>query len=759
MSPEPVPPPPPPQCPGCDCGEPFAKRLEKGDEAFRAGEYEIAAELFRSMLAGLAQPDRGLCLRLGDALARARRLPEALGAFRGAARLGALRPEELGELVGSLACALGRRDWRLQDGRPGRAPEEPRGEQPASAPVAPRDLLGCPRCQRLLYKPVTLPCGLTVCKRCVESGTARPQARRVNVVLNGLLEKCFPAECRVRKLAGQARTLQRQQQPEAALLRSDQALDLAPRDNSLLLLRAELYLTMKNYEQALQDANAVCQNEPLLTKGHHMKAQALSGLGRSKEALKEFLYCLALNPECNSVKKEAQKVMCEVFFPASENAHQNLTSSIQSRILNSRQKAQCASHVNAQPLEEGSSAGGSKNASEKSDVFRNTYSSVLYFILGLHFEEDKKVLESILPVAPSTGLKRQFPDDLEDMHELNGPGKVPKKDSSPQMNMTSNVGESPELSIDVTDFECALCMRLLFEPVTTPCGHMFCLKCLERCLDHAPHCPLCKEKLSELLASRNFNITILAEELIFQYLSDELSDRKRIYDEEMTELSNLTRDVPIFVCAMAFPTVPCPLHVFEPRYRLMIRRCMETGTKRFGMCLSAEHAGISEYGCMLEIKDVRTFPDGSSVVDAIGISRFRVLSHRHRDGYNTADIEYLEDEKVEGPAYEELTSLHDSVYQQSVSWFTSLQDHMKEQILSHFGLMPDREAEPQSNPSGPAWSWWILAVLPLERKAQLAILGMISLKERLLAIRRILVIITRKMNSRQELVNSRERNN
>lgn len=55
---------------------------------------------------------------------------------------------------------------------------------------------------------------------------------------------------------------------------------------------------------------------------------------------------------------------------------------------------------------------------------------------------------------------------------------------------------------------------------------------------------------------------------------------------------------------------------------------------------------ISEYGCMLEIKDVRTFPDGSSVVDAIGISRFRVLSHRHRDGYNTADIEYLEDEKV-----------------------------------------------------------------------------------------------------------------
>ncbi|XP_012497323.1 PREDICTED: LON peptidase N-terminal domain and RING finger protein 2 [Propithecus coquereli] len=618
MSPEPVPPPPPPQRPGCDRGEPFAQRLEKGDEAFREGEYETAAEIFRSMLAGLAQPDRGLCLRLGDALARAGRLPEALGAFRGAARLGALRPEELGELAGGLARAVGLREWRLSAGKPGCTPEAPSDGHPVSASAAPRDLLGCPRCRRLLHKPVTLPCGLTVCKRCVEPGPTWPQPRRVNVVLSGLLEKCFPAECRLRRLAGQARSLQRQQQPETALLRCDQALDLAPDDNSLLLLRAELYLTVKNYEQALQDASAVCQNEPLLTKGHHLKAQALSGLGRSKEVLKEFLYCLALNPECNSVKKEAQKVMCEVLFPASENVHQNLTSSIQSKL-----QAQCQSHGNTQSTLEGGGDAGS----------------------------------------------------------------------------------------------------------------------------------------SELLASRNFNITVLAEELIFRYLSDELSDRKRIYDEEMTELSNLTRDVPIFVCAMAFPTVPCPLHVFEPRYRLMIRRCMETGTKRFGMCLSAEHAGISEYGCMLEIKDVRTFPDGSSVVDAVGISRFRVLSHRHRDGYNTADIEYIEDEKVEGPGYEELTTLHDSVYQQSVSWFASLQDHMKEQILSHFGLMPDREPEPQSNPSGPAWSWWILAVLPLERKAQLAILGMTSLKERLLAIRRILVIITRKMNSRQELANTRERNN
>lgn len=43
---------------------------------------------------------------------------------------------------------------------------------------------------------------------------------------------------------------------------------------------------------------------------------------------------------------------------------------------------------------------------------------------------------------------------------------------------------------------------------------------------------------------------------------------------------------------------------------------------------------------------MKFFPDGRSVVDTIGISRFKVLSHGQRDGYNTAKIEYLEDSKV-----------------------------------------------------------------------------------------------------------------
>ena len=45
--------------------------------------------------------------------------------------------------------------------------------------------------------------------------------------------------------------------------------------------------------------------------------------------------------------------------------------------------------------------------------------------------------------------------------------------------------------------------------------------------------------------------------------------------------------LPVFVCTMAYPSLPCPLHIFEPRYRLMVRRCMESGSRRFGMCQPA----------------------------------------------------------------------------------------------------------------------------------------------------------------------------
>ncbi len=53
--------------------------------------------------------------------------------------------------------------------------------------------------------------------------------------------------------------------------------------------------------------------------------------------------------------------------------------------------------------------------------------------------------------------------------------------------------------------------------------------------------------------------------------------QKEAKDEKEQDLANL----PLFLLnVVAFPGQPFPLHIFEPRYRLMLRRCLE-GQRRY----------------------------------------------------------------------------------------------------------------------------------------------------------------------------------
>lgn len=176
----------------------------------------------------------------------------------------------------------------------------------------------------------------------------------------------------------------------------------------------------------------------------------------------------------------------------------------------------------------------------------------------------------------------------------------------------------------------------------------------------------------QYLATRGYSKTLLMEEVLQRFLAEELAERKKIHEEEMKELSklvfiihlqvetnskfsifqmfpsnpysseiwarprsrvqvfsgcqqsdlntlcpviySLNQEVPIFVCTMAFPTIPCPLHVFEPRYRLMIRRSMETGTKQFGMCIADDLKGFADHGCMLQVRTCVSLEANAAVI-------------------------------------------------------------------------------------------------------------------------------------------------
>ncbi|KAM5146042.1 LON peptidase N-terminal domain and RING finger protein 3 [Mantella aurantiaca] len=715
--------------------------LDFAAQAFQAKNFQLACEIYERHLqeqqAGGA--DWGLLLRRAECLARSGKLREACDLYQEAAAHKKLCAEQLATLVGCLA-------------------EQIRSREPPSPRGAKWGIGSCSECQSFLSEPVTLPCGHTVCRRCLGTGQCRvcraslqggtDHHHRVNVLLSNVISKWFPYETRAVRMAQDGSALAKDNRLEEALSKYNEAIKLVPLDHLLYSNRSMVYLSLQSYQLALDDAETACKLQPHWLKGHLRKAQVLTNLGKIEDALTEFLFCLVLDSENKTAKSEAQKLLLNILSPGQSQG--DFPDVLQMMSHLSRLKGSFVSSdtsINTPRLYQ-TNVEYKKNVILPEQTIPNGCNTVWKSLQTLenikdgHSRDTLSSEECLKTSLTCNTLKRKLcKNDTSEVTSPEIPNKLPKADVS--------VDESADMKLpvsspaDSSDLECSLCMRLLYEPVTTPCGHTYCLKCLERCLDHNPKCPLCKEDLCEYLAMRKFCKTELMEDLIAKYFPEELKERKAIYEEEIAELSNLNKNVPIFVCTMAYPTVPCPLHIFEPCYRLMIRRCMETGTKQFGMCIGDSVKGFADYGCMLEIRNVEFFADGRSVVDSIGQRRFKVIQHSQRDGYNTADIEYIEDEKVTEEDYEELRALHNAVYDQAYTWFSTLKIALKTRILSHFGPMPTKDSDLQVNPNGPAWCWWILAVLPLESRAQLPFLAMTSLKDRLTSIRRVLLFMCR----------------
>lgn len=124
------------------------------------------------------------------------------------------------------------------------------------------------------------------------------------------------------------------------------------------------------------------------------------------------------------------------------------------------------------------------------------------------------------------------------------------------------------------------------------------------------------------------------------------------------EKEALAVDIPIFVCTLAFPKMPTFLHIFEPRYRLMMRRVLESESKTFGMVMYngrntpqgddlGPNCHFMRQGTLLRIDGTHMLPDGRSLIECRGVSRFNVSSWREQDGYIVGRTERIEDVSLE----------------------------------------------------------------------------------------------------------------
>ena len=302
------------------------------------------------------------------------------------------------------------------------------------------------------------------------------------------------------------------------------------------------------------------------------------------------------------------------------------------------------------------------------------------------------------------------------------------------------------------ELDCQVCYALILDPLTTFCGHTFCRKCVARVLDHSSLCPICRRALPIPPRVRDVPSNQRLSKLLAGLCPELLAVRaETVAEEERTMFGE--SNVPFFVCTLAYPAMPTFLHIFEPRYRLMMRRAMENGDRKFGM-LMYNRRGESQgdlgrtqfmlYGTMLHINTMQMMSDGRSLLETRGVSRFRVRSSDLLDGYLVGQIERVDDislaqeETIEArettlpPAapndlvgqinrmstlqlLEVGTSFITRMRAQSAPWLH--QTH-----IASYGEMPDDPA---------LFPYWFASVLPISDEEKYKLLPTASVRERL----------------------------
>ncbi len=110
--------------------------------------------------------------------------------------------------------------------------------------------------------------------------------------------------------------------------------------------------------------------------------------------------------------------------------------------------------------------------------------------------------------------------------------------------------------------------------------------------------------------------------------------------------------IPLFPLEVVlFPDELLPLHIFEPRYKEMIRDCNEK-KQSFGVVLAAEE-GLAEVACTAEILEIaKTYDNGEMDVVTVGRRVCRILEVVEERSYYEAEVEFLE----EGPPPKQVPS-------------------------------------------------------------------------------------------------------
>ncbi len=171
--------------------------------------------------------------------------------------------------------------------------------------------------------------------------------------------------------------------------------------------------------------------------------------------------------------------------------------------------------------------------------------------------------------------------------------------------------------------------------------------------------------------------------------------------------------IPIFPLELVlFPGQRVPLHIFEDRYKTMVRECLDTEKAgEFGIVMAKEN-GIVNVGCTARIVEVtRKYEDGRMDIVIAGHRRFEVLFLDETKEYLRAAAQFFEDEEnaVSDDLSRNVLELHQQVLQ----------------------LMPNDPEAQTAGESASQLSYRLAGPLPLDPDFKQLLLALRSEKERL----------------------------
>lgn len=300
------------------------------------------------------------------------------------------------------------------------------------------------------------------------------------------------------------------------------------------------------------------------------------------------------------------------------------------------------------------------------------------------------------------------------------------------------------------EVDCQVCYNMMLDPVTTFCGHTLCRKCLARVLDHSSHCPVCRRGLAipSSLISQPSNKTLV--NLLNGLCPDAVAARAEAvaFDERGEGELN----VPLFICTLGFPGMPTFLRIFEPRYRLMLRRAVDSN-REFGMLMYNRYGEpqgdlgpvhFYHYGTMLRIINAQIMPDGTSLIETRGVSRFKVKAHGTLDGYTVGNVERIEDVSLteEERLEAEETSLPPAAETDTMGQLDRMSTRDLLSLGHEFvlrmqarsaGWLQQRVLDIHGQPPEDAslFPYWFASVLPINDEEKYKLLGTTSVRARL----------------------------